>query len=47
MEYSDPKWHWNAPFATTEAEKFLGQRPQTPLEEGVSFTVHLTNTCIY
>ncbi len=25
------KWQYNAPFATTEAKKFLGEDPQTPL----------------
>ena len=34
MEYSDPKWHWNAPFATPEATKFLREEPPTPLERG-------------
>ena len=29
MDYSDPKWHWNAPFATPEAEKSLGEDPRS------------------
>ncbi len=28
LEYSDPTWHWNAPFATPEAKEFLGEDPQ-------------------
>ena len=47
MEYSDPKWHWNASFTTPEARKFLGEDPQTPLKDYDSFGVHLTNTCIH
>ena len=47
LEYSDPKWHWNAPFATPEARKFLGEDPQATQEEDVSFAVHLTNTCMH
>ena len=47
MEYSDPKRHWNAPFATPETNKFLEKTPRAPLGEDVSFGVHLTNTCIH
>ena len=32
---------------TPEAKKFLGDVPQTLLEEDVSFGVHLTNTCMH
>ncbi len=35
LKYSDPKWHWNAPFTTPEAKKFLGEDPQPPLQEDV------------
>ncbi len=35
LGYSDPEWHSNAPFATTEDKKFLGEDPQTPLKEDV------------
>ena len=24
LEYSEPKWHWNAPFATPQAKKLMG-----------------------
>ncbi len=47
MEYSDPKWHWNAPFATPEPTKFLGGTPRPPLKEDVSFAVHFINICIH
>ena len=47
MEYSDPKWHWNAQFATPEAKQFLGEDPRPPLQEDVSFGLHLTNTYIH
>ena len=36
MDYSDLKWHWNAPFATPEAKRFQGEDPQTSLERGWS-----------
>ena len=32
---------------TQEAKKFWGEVPRTPLEEDVSFGVHLTNTCMH
>ncbi len=47
MEYGDLKWYWNAPFATPEAKKFLGEGPKTPLKEDVPFGAHLTNMCIH
>ncbi len=47
FEYSDPKWHWNASFATPEAKRFLGEDPQTPLKTGCFVSCSLTNTCIY
>ena len=47
LEYSDPKWHWNAPSAPLEAKSFLGEDPQTPLEGDFSFRVHLTIMSIY
>ena len=46
MEYSDPKWHWNAPFAIPEVKKIPGEVPQNPLEEYVSLRVHIKYMCI-
>ena len=28
LEYSDPKWHWNAPFTTPVAKKSIGGGPR-------------------
>ncbi len=47
FEYSDPKWHWNASFATPKAKKFLGEDPQTPLKTGYFVSRSLTNICTY
>ena len=49
MEYSDPIWHWNAPFVTSEAKQFLGEdpHPRPPRKRMFLFGVHLTNTCIH
>ena len=44
MECSDQKLHWNASLVTPEAKRFLGEDPQPPLKEDVSFGIHLTNT---
>ncbi len=30
LEYSDPNWHWNAPFATSEAKRISGGRASRP-----------------
>ena len=44
-EYSDPKWHWKAPFATPDAKNIPGGGPPDPLERGCfiwrSFKKHM------
>ena len=47
LDHSGPKWHWNAPFATTEAKKILGQVPHAPYKRIFPFAAHFTNTWIH
>ncbi len=40
-----PKWHWNTPFATREANTFLREDPQTPPGIKTGFCQKLWKTC--
>ncbi len=45
LEYSDPKWHWSAPFATSESQRNYGGGPLDPPDGGCfiwgSFNKHM------